>query len=74
MEVFNCHRCKNGLCISKVAVFSGLSYEDMLEIIKLTGHKSYNKGEYLCHEGDRLSTLFIVNSGKVKLSKFNVDG
>lgn len=74
MQVFNCHRCKNGLCISKVAVFSGLSYEDMLEIIKLTGHKSYDKGEYLCHEGDRLSTLFIVNSGKVKLSKFNVDG
>ena len=74
MEVVSCGRCHNGLCVKKVDMFKSLSHEDMLEIIKLTGHKTFKKGEYLCREGDKLSTLFIINSGKVKLSKFNLDG
>lgn len=69
-----CATCKNNLCIKKVEVFDSLTNEDMLEILKMIQHKSYKKGEFLCHEGDFLETLFIVNSGKVKLSKFNKDG
>jgi len=64
----------NNLCVKKVAVFSSLSHEDMLEIVKMTGHKTYKKGETLCHEGDTLAMMFIVNKGKVKLSKFNKEG
>lgn len=74
MELKVCNQCKNALCVSKVDIFKSLSHEDMIEIVKLTGHKSYNKGDFLCHEGDDMATLFIVNEGKVKLSKFNSEG
>lgn len=74
MEFKVCNRCENGLCVSKVEIFKRLNHEDLLEIVKLTGHKTINKGDYLCHEGDELNTLFIINEGKVKLSKSNADG
>jgi len=74
MELKVCNQCQNGLCVSKVDIFKSLSREDMLEIVKLTGHKTFKKGDYLCHEGDDIATLFIINDGKVKLSKSNSDG
>lgn len=74
MDKHHCSTCKNRLCVSKVPIFSALDQEDLKEILKLTKHPVYNKGEVLCHEGDTLATLFIVNEGMVKLSKYNVDG
>lgn len=74
MSDHTCHTCKNKLCVSKVPLFGKLSHEDLIEVIKLTQHPVFKKGEYLCHEGDELATLFIVNEGRVKLSKFNVEG
>ena len=46
----------------------------MVDVLKLTKHPSYGKSEVICNEGDRLATLFIVNEGMVKLSKFNAEG
>lgn len=69
-----CGTCNNKLCVSKVPLFGKLNHEDLEEVIKLTNHPVFKKGEYLCHEGDELATLFIVNEGRVKLSKFNADG
>lgn len=74
MQNVGCIKCKNNLCITKVSVFTSLEYEDMLEIARMIRHREYKKGEFLCHEGDKLAMLFIVNSGKVKLSKFNKEG
>lgn len=74
MDNHICVRCASNLCVEKVSVFASLSHDDMLEIVKMTGHKTYKKGEFLCHEGDTLAMLFIVNKGKVKLSKFNKEG
>lgn len=74
MKNIACINCKNNLCISKVSVFASLDYEDMLEIARMISHRAYKKGDYLCHEGDKLAMLFVVNSGKVKLSKFNKEG
>jgi len=69
-----CTTCNNKLCVSKVPVFSALNHEDLAEIVKLTKHPVFKKGDFLCNEGDVLATLFIVNEGRVKLTKFNVDG
>lgn len=74
MSKHSCSSCNNKLCVSKVPIFGALDHVDLLEIIKLTKHPIYKKGEYLCNEGDTFATLFIVNEGRVKLSKFNVDG
>ena len=69
-----CVTCKNNFCISRVSMFSQLAYDDMLEISKMITHRSFEKGEYLCHEGDKYSALFIVNQGKVKLCKHDREG
>lgn len=74
MATHSCSTCNNKLCVSKVPVFNALDQRDLAEIVKLTKHPVFKKGEFLCHEGDVLATLFIVNEGRVKLTKFNMDG
>jgi CRP/FNR family transcriptional regulator len=74
MDLQVCRSCRHDICAKKVPIFSSLDDSDIIKIVKMTGHKTYMKGDYLCHEGDITSRLFIVNEGKVKLSKFNKDG
>jgi len=69
-----CIHCKNDGCAKKVSLFSSLDEIDIDKIVKMTGHHFFNKGDALCHEGEKTSKLFIVNEGKVKLSKMNKDG
>ena len=74
MDLKVCTNCNHNICARKVSIFSSLDDEDIKKIVKMTGHKTYYKGDYLCHEGDITSKLFILNEGKVKLSKFNKEG
>lgn len=74
MQSCNCENCKHQLCVKKVPIFSFLSDEELLEIKSLTGHKEFKNGEALCHEGEKSEALFIINEGKVKLSKITKDG
>lgn len=69
-----CDRCSNGLCIQKVPLFDQMTRADLLEILKMTSHKEFKKGEYLCNEGENSATMFIVNEGGVKLASTNADG
>lgn len=70
----NCDRCKNQLCASKVPIFSNLSDEELVEIINMTGHNNYKKGENIFLEGTKSHTLYLINEGKIKLYKFTKDG
>ncbi len=69
-----CTRCSNNLCAKKVPIFKTLDDKQIVDIIKMTGHKEFKKGEILCNEGEITSSLFIINEGKVKLSKINKEG
>lgn len=40
----------------------------------MTGHKLYKKGAMLCSQGEKSDTLFILNEGKVKISKLTKEG
>lgn len=55
-------------------MFSGLSVSELGKIVRMTGHKSFKKGETLFLEGDVSETLYILNEGRVKLSKITKDG
>ena len=71
----DCKSCKNrGQCPSKVPIFWSLSDDEIKKIAKMTKHMQFKKGQMLLHEGEKSDTLFIVNSGKVKVSKYTVDG
>ena len=74
MESHKCTSCNNNGCAKKVSIFSALDNSEINKIVDMTGHYFYKKGEVLCHEGDNTSKLFIINEGKVKLSKMNKDG
>lgn len=74
MKSCGCESCKNSLCAKKVPIFSFLSDEEIEKIVDMTGHKVYKKGEILCAEGEKSDTLFIINEGQVKISKFTKDG
>ncbi|QNO13926.1 Crp/Fnr family transcriptional regulator [Alkalicella caledoniensis] len=69
-----CDRCRNKLCASKVPIFANLNDNELLDIIKMTGHREFLKGESIFFEGDSANTLYIINQGKIKLSKFTRDG
>jgi CRP-like cAMP-binding protein len=70
----NVNNSKKKPCPSKVPIFGSLSDEEILKIARMTKHIPYQKGQMLIQEGEKSDTLFIINRGKVKLSKFTVDG
>ena len=74
MKECNCESCSHSLCAKKVPIFSFLSDDELIKIIDMTGHKVYKKGDRLCKQGDKSNTLFIINEGKVKISKLTVEG
>ncbi|MCC5912403.1 MAG: Crp/Fnr family transcriptional regulator [Clostridiaceae bacterium] len=69
-----CERCKTKLCASKVSIFSNLNNEELLDIIKMTGHRNYLKGETIFLEEVEAKTLYLVNEGRIKIYKFTKDG
>jgi len=69
-----CDRCKNELCAKKVPIFANLTDKDLLEIVNMTGHNNYKKGENIFLEGDEAHTLYLINEGKIKLYKYTKDG
>ena len=77
MKEYTCNseHCEiKGPCTKKVPIFWSLSDEEILKIANMTKHMEYKKGKMLLHEGEQSDTLFIINSGKVKVSKYTVDG
>ena len=73
MKEYICNHKKEP-CTKKVPLFAALSDVEMLKIARMTNHIHYQKGQMVIQEGVKSDTLFIMNSGKVKLSKFTVDG
>ncbi|WP_097027997.1 Crp/Fnr family transcriptional regulator [Clostridium peptidivorans] len=69
-----CGRCHHTLCAKKVPIFSSLEDEDLRKIVQSTGHMEFKKGETLFNEGEKSSTLFIINEGQVKLTKMTKEG
>lgn len=67
--------CSNhNLCISKVPIFSHLDTAEMVEINNVTVSKNYHKGEIIFLAGEPLEYLFIINQGKVKISRITESG
>ncbi|WZL72311.1 Crp/Fnr family transcriptional regulator [Clostridiaceae bacterium 35-E11] len=69
-----CERCAHQLCASKVSIFSNLNRQELIDIIKMTGHRSYKKGETVFMEGEEADTLYLIREGKIKLFKYTKDG
>ncbi len=80
MEKHNCIECGHDhcnhehYCIDNIPIFVDLPFEIKESIMLSSNHKIYKKGEIIFTPGDYFDYLFIVNKGRVKLSKVSVTG
>lgn len=64
--------CMN--CIEIVPIFSNLTQEEMLEIASITKAQTFEKGDMIYMAGDKGGKLYVVHSGRVKISRLNANG
>jgi CRP/FNR family transcriptional regulator len=60
--------------IKKVSIFNALTSEDARETSRYLVPESYSKKEFIFSEGDPSDWLYIVKSGKVKITKLSHEG
>jgi CRP/FNR family transcriptional regulator len=61
-------------CIEIVPIFSNLTYEEMMEIARITKDKTYKKGEMIYMSGDKGEKLYVIHEGKVKITRITSSG
>lgn len=64
----------NGLCTSKIALFSILSHDEQHELIAKSKHLNFKKGDIIFRESEPADKIIIVRFGKIKLNHFSVEG
>ncbi|MEN3044434.1 MAG: Crp/Fnr family transcriptional regulator [Candidatus Hydrothermales bacterium] len=65
---------KKSTTSNKLELFSQLSKKEKKVIEKLGIKKEFKKGDIIIHEGERGDSLYIINSGEVKVSLFSDKG
>ena len=60
--------------LERVAVFSGLSQQELAFVLPRLVARSYGAGEIIFSEGDACGGMFIVQSGNVRIFKTSVGG
>lgn len=72
----NCSQCGDGHknCIKSVPIFKELTHDEMLEVAHITSAKTFEKGELVYMAGDKAGTLFVLHTGRVKISRLNANG
>ncbi|MDN5558972.1 MAG: Crp/Fnr family transcriptional regulator [Ruaniaceae bacterium] len=67
-------RAQDDLCVARVPLFQGLSFEDQLAVATLASHSVVDRGEQLYAAGSRSSQLMVVHTGAVKVTRIDIDG
>ncbi|WP_313756922.1 Crp/Fnr family transcriptional regulator [Tissierella sp.] len=70
----SCFNREGKNCIEIVPIFSNLSYEEMMEVARITREKTFEKGEMLYMAGEKSEKLYVIHSGKVKITRFTDTG
>ncbi len=70
----NCFTREGKNCIEIVPIFSNLSYDEMMEVAKITSEKSYEKNEMIYMAGEKGEKLYVIHSGKVKITRITESG
>ena len=74
LKVHGCDACDNRLCVEKVDIFKHLSKNDLFDLLKIIKHKKFKKGETIFDVGDAFNTLYVVNSGRIKIHNYTFSG
>lgn len=73
-KIHVCESCHKDLCAKRVSLFSSLNDEQLIRIVNLVRHKTYNKAETLIYEGEAFNSLVILNQGQVKAFRTTLEG
>ena len=60
--------------LKNIALFSGLTDDDLKKISTIASNIYFNKGEVIFHEGDKASGFYMLEKGKVKIFKLSFEG
>ena len=74
MQTTLCHHPHEEYCLKRVPIFNNLLEEEMKEISKILIHRTYKKGEMIYLSGEEIESLYIINKGKVKITKSSESG
>lgn len=55
-------------------LFYGLPRAELTELARLSRLRRYERGRYVWREGDAAETLIVIASGRLKISRVEVDG
>ena len=66
--------CTQRNCIEIVPIFSNLTYEEMLEVAAITTDRTYEKGEMIYMAGDIGGKLYVLHTGRIKISRLSANG
>lgn len=70
----NCHNKEHPNCIEVVPIFSNLTHEEMLEVAAITTAQTFEKGDMIYTAGDIGDKLYVLHSGRVKISRLSING
>lgn len=70
----NCLAKGHSNCIETVPIFNSLTQEEMLEIASITKAQSFGKGEMVYSVGDQGGKLYVLHTGRVKISRLSANG
>jgi len=62
------------LCTSKIPLFEPLSIEEQKELVSRARHPDYKRGETVFHEYDPADKILVIRYGKVKVSRYSLEG
>ena len=65
---------KENFCVHKVPIFHRLTADEMNEVSNLLVHHHYKKQEVIYSPNEHHNKLYIVNEGRVKISRLSDDG
>jgi CRP/FNR family transcriptional regulator len=60
--------------LKTIALFSGLSADQLETLSHIAVRKDYKRGEMIFHEGDKGNGIYIVETGRIKVFKLSMDG
>ena len=69
-----CHKKEEKTCIEIVPIFSSLTYEEKVEVAKITTDRTFEKGQMIYMAGDRGEKLYVIHKGKVKITRLSETG
>lgn len=61
-------------CITIVPIFNNLTEEEMLEVAAITTGRTFDKGESIYLAGDTSEKLYVIHTGRVKISRLGLNG